>query len=207
VNPLNVLVSSQPTWRSTGATICGLWIAAALSAVPEVRSRRSCGAIVLTNYYQCVVIFDLLVSCVIPLCLIAFSYIMTSRHLVKNSCALSEGTQNPQLNTRKITAKVVLGLIIVFIISYLPYHIWKTFLIFNINSNISGATILVKSDLLNAFRTIDKIIYVFLLINSCLNPVALFCTSLAFRGQFKRYLTCRYKTNSPPTDSELTRRS
>jgi hypothetical protein len=207
VKPLEVRVSSQPTWRSTGATICGVWIAAALSAVPEVRSRRRCGAIVLTNYYQCIVIFYLLVTCVIPLCLIAFSYIMTYRHLVKNRSALSEGTQIPHLNTRKVTANVVLGLVIVFLITYLPFHIWKTFLIFNVNSSISGATNLIKSDLLIAFRNIDTIIYFFVLINSCLNPVALFCTSLAFRRQFKRYFTCCCKTNSPPTDSELKRRN
>jgi hypothetical protein len=210
VKPLHVLVSSQPTWRSTGATICGLWIAAVLTAVPEIRSRRGCGLTILfviTNYYHYLAIFDLLLSCVIPLCFIAFSYIMTSSHLVKDSGALSEGTQNPQLNTRKITAKVVLGLIIIFLISYLPYHIWKTFLVFSLNYDISGGKIILKLDLVNTLQHIDNIIYLSLLINSCLNPAALFCTSLAFRRQFKRYLTCRCKTNSPPTDFELTRRN
>jgi len=45
----------------------------------------------------------------------------------------------------------------------------------------------------------------FLLINSCLNPVALFCTSSPFRQHLKRYLTCFRKTNPPPTDLELKR--
>jgi Leucine-rich repeat (LRR) protein len=200
VNPLHVRVSSQPTWRSTGATICGVWIAAALSAVPEVRSTSCCGEITvfrITNYFRYVVIFDLLVTFVIPLCLIAFSYVMTSSHLVKDSGVLSERTHKPQLNTRKITATVLLGLIIVFLISYLPYHIWKTFLIFNNNFYIADFSFIVEPDLLNVFRDIDTITYFLLLINSCLNPLALFCTSLAFRRQFKRYLTCRCKTNSP----------
>jgi len=210
VNPLHFYVSSQPTWRVTGATICGVWIAAALSALPEVRSKHVCGAIFIfgiTNYYHYVVIFDLLVSCVIPLCVIAFCYIMTFRHLSKNSCSVSEGTQNPQLNTRKKTAKIVLGLTIIFLISYVPYYTWKTFLYFSINSDISGATFKDKFDWFNHFQDISMILYFLLLINSCLNPVALFCTSLAFRRQLKRYLTSCCKTNSPPADLELTRRS
>jgi hypothetical protein len=210
VKPLHVLVFSQPTWRSTGAAICGVWIAAALSAVPEVRSSRVCGVTYIfgfTNYYLYVVIFNALVYCVIPLCLIAFCYIMASRHLVKDSDAISEGTQKPQLNTRKITAKVLLGLIIVFLISYLPSRIWNTFWFFSITSDISGGTIIDKIDWANNFQYIDTFTSIFILINSCLNPVAIFCTSLAFRRQFKRYFTCRCKTNSPPTDFQLTRRN
>jgi hypothetical protein len=38
VNPLHVHVSSPPTWRSTVATICGIWIVAALFAVPSAIS-------------------------------------------------------------------------------------------------------------------------------------------------------------------------
>ena len=46
-----------------------------------------------------------------------------------------------------------------------------------------------------------------LLINPSLNPVALFCTSRAFRRHFKRYWTCRWKANSQATDLELARRN
>ena len=60
--------------------------------------------------------------------------------------------------------------------------------------------------ILRMFQTKDIIKY-FLPINSCLNPVALFCSSLAFRRHLKRYLTCCFKTKSPPTDFELTRRN
>jgi hypothetical protein len=207
---LHVLVSSQPPWSSTGATICGVWIAAELSAVPEVRSSRVCGVTYvfgITNFYLYVVIFNALVYCVIPLCLIAFCYIMASRHLLKDSCAISEGTQKPQLNTRKITAKDLLGLIIAVLISCVPYNIWKKFSIFSITSEISGSTIKDKIDWSINFLYVDTIADILILINYCLNPVALFCNSLAFRKQFKRHLTCRCKTNSPPTDFQLTRRN
>jgi hypothetical protein len=39
VNPLHVRVSSQLTWRDTGATICGMWVVAALFTIPAVRSK------------------------------------------------------------------------------------------------------------------------------------------------------------------------
>jgi len=130
VYPLQVCVSSQPKWRATGATISGLWIVAALFAIPSARTKHYCGAIVplwLTKYYQRVQIFTLLVSCVLPLCVIAFSYIATSIHLLKNRFSLSEETQNPRLNKRKNTAKVVLGLTLVFLLTSVPFQSTKRF--------------------------------------------------------------------------------
>ena len=45
-----------------------------------------------------------------------------------------------------------------------------------------------------------------LLTNSCLNPVVIFCTSLAFRRHLKCYLTCCCWAKSRPTDFKLTRK-
>jgi hypothetical protein len=42
VNPIHVRVSSQPTWRTTVATICGVWIVAALFALPPAFSQDLC---------------------------------------------------------------------------------------------------------------------------------------------------------------------
>jgi hypothetical protein len=136
VNPLHVRVSSKPTWRVTGATICGVWIVAALFSIPAARSKYLCvksAFLWRTKYYQRVAIFQLLMSCVIPLFVIAFSYIMMARHLLESSCSLSEETQNSRLNTRKNTAKVVLGLTVVFLISFVPYHFFETFLYSSLN--------------------------------------------------------------------------
>jgi hypothetical protein len=210
VNPLQVRVSSQPTWRSTGATICGVWIVAALLAVPAARSKHVCPLHILywlTNYNLQIAIFQLLTSCVLPLCVIAFSYIMTARHLLKNPSSLTEGTQNPRLNTRKNTAKVVLGLTVVFLISYVPYHIAVTYLNSRINLDSFFDTDSSELNIYDNFNNVWIIVQLFFPINSCLNPVALFCTSLAFRGHFKRYLTCCCKTKFPPTDFELRRRN
>jgi hypothetical protein len=152
------------------------------------------------TYGKIVAVFQLLVSCVLPLCVIAFSYNMMARHLVKSAQPISEETQNHQLNTRKNTAKIVLGLTVVFLISYVPYHVWCTYVIFNMFS-------------LSDEQLVDKLQYTYfvstslLLLNSCLNPVALFCTSLAFRRQFKRYLNCCSKANPTASNIELTRRN
>jgi len=96
---------------------------AALFAVPSALSKHLCTEYMFFGhsiYYRRVVTFELLVSCALPLCVIAFSYIMTARHLVESSHSISEGTQNPQLKTRRNTAKIVVGLTVVFLISYVP---------------------------------------------------------------------------------------
>jgi hypothetical protein len=188
------------------AKICGVWIVAALFAIPATRSMYLCVISLFlwrTKYYQRVAIFHLLVSCVLPLCVIAFSYIMTAHHLVKSSGSLSEETQNPRLNTRKITAKVVLGLTVVFLITYVPYHISETCLFFIINLDNSVSKLGEELFWTYTFQGIISILKLLLSINSCLNPVALFCSSLAIRRHFKRYLTCCCKTKSTPTDFEL----
>jgi hypothetical protein len=159
------------------------------------------------NYYQYVVIFQLFVACVIPLCVIAFSYIMTAHHLVESSFSLSEASQNPHQNTRTNTAKVVLGLTFVFLISYLPYHIYNTYYISRTYLEISGVKPNVQFRWVVDINDIHVIIHLLLSLNPCLNPLSLCCTSLAFRRQFKRYLTCSCKSNFPSTDFELQRRS
>jgi hypothetical protein len=152
-------------------------------------------------------IFELLTSCVIPLCVIAFSYIMTARHLLKK-LPLTEGTQNPQQKTRNNTAKIVLGLTVVFLISYVPLHIGIVYMSSRVNlddffdRDISSVLHL-EDNLYNIWIIVDILVS----LNSCLNAVALFCTSRAFRRHFKRYLTCCCKVKSPPTDLELRRRN
>jgi hypothetical protein len=54
---------------------------------------------------------------------------MTAIHLAESSLPVSEGTQNPQLQTRRNTAKIVVGLTVVFPISYVPYHVVCNYII------------------------------------------------------------------------------
>jgi hypothetical protein len=210
LNPFKVLVSSQATWHVIAATICGVWILAAFFAVPSALSRYMCKALFILeriNYYQRVVIFELFVSCLLPLCVIAFSYIMTARHLVKSSRSIFEGTQNSQLKTRRNSAKIVMGLTVVFLISFVPYHVFWIYIIWTEDEKVF---VLKFTDILDYWNYKLRFTYLIstclLLINSCLNPIALFCTSSPFRQHLKRYLFCFCKTNSPPTNLKLQRR-
>jgi len=214
-----VRVSSQPKWRSIVATFCGVWLVAALFAVPSTLSKYLCQVNILVSsitYYQQVVIFELLVSCILPLTVISFSYIKIVRHLVENSRAISEGTQNTHLKTRRNSTKIVVGLAVVFVISYVPYHVFWTYFICSQKSPLSSTIVYNSynhySNIQNTLNSSDyEIGYTYLIskcfltINSCLNPVALFCTSSQFRQHLKRYLTCFCKTSSPSSDFELAR--
>jgi len=209
-NPLQIHISSQPTRLSTVATVCGMWMVSALFAIPAAQSKYFCGEIFLyysTNYYRYVALFQLLVSCILPLSVIAFCYIMMARHQVKSSRSLSEDTQNPRVIIRKNTAKVVLELTVIFLISSMPIHIFEIYFHFTRNLCVPNSKFNGTLDWLDDLRDINAILQLVLSINSCLNPVALFCTSLAFRTHFKRYLTCCCKAKSSPTGFELTRRN
>jgi endothelin receptor type B len=131
---------------------------------------------------------------------------MMFRHLLKSRFSSAE-THNARQNTRKSTAKVVLGLTVVFLFTYMPFHIHETYVMSSINFEKSTFEIWEQKNGLKNVTSILSILDVLLSMNSCLNPVALFITSRAFRRYLKRYLTCCCKTKSPPTDFELTRRN
>jgi hypothetical protein len=132
---------------------------------------------------------------------------MTFCHLLKNRFSFSKETHNARQNTRKNTANVVLGLTLVFVFSYVPSQIYSMCVILSINFENSVDEIVKELDGVFNLAHILSILDLLLSINSCLNPVALFITSHAFRRHLKRYLTCCCKTKTHPTDFELTRRN
>ena len=126
-------------------------------------------------------------------------YILSTCHLAESCRCIPDLTQNPQLNTRRNTAKIVVGLTLVFPISNVPYHAFWTDVICNDGSYIFCPTVI--NILLYSNYNLQYMYLIstcFLLINSCLNPVALFCTSSPFRQHLKRHLTCCCKINPPP---------
>ena len=196
VNPFHTFSSSPTTCRVTVATICGVWLVASLFALPSALSKHAdihCSHYSSEVYYEKVAVFELFVSCVFPLCVIAFSYIMTARYLVKSALPISEDTRHPQANTRKNIARIVLGLGVVFVISYVPYHILWTYIVFK--------DYIEEMEIMYTYSASTCL----LVFNSCFNPVALCCTSLAFRKQFRRYLTCCCKRKAPDVVFELTK--
>jgi hypothetical protein len=193
VNPIQIHVHSPVTWRVTAGTICGLWFLASLFALPSALSVKITDKICagIDTYYNKVVWLHILAFCILPLCVIVFFYVKTARHLVESAIPISEEIQHPQANRRKNTAQIVLGLSTVFVISYVPYHIIWAYLTW-------------KDD------SVPELLYTYfistwlLVINSCLNPVALFFSSLAFRSQFKRCLVCFKRRTVVTTTQELT---
>jgi hypothetical protein len=131
---------------------------------------------------------------------------MTARHLVGSSHTISEGTEIPQLKTRRNTAKIVVGLTVVFLISYVPYHVFWTYIIWT-----KDYETLVSINYTISFHSNYGIQHLIskclILINSCLNPVALFYTGSPSRRLLKRYFNCFYKTISPSTDLKITGRN
>jgi hypothetical protein len=111
------------------------------------------------------------------------------------------------MNTRKNTAKVVWGITLLFVIGYVPYHIPEIYANSRIKYEILVDEHSDKINWLDIMYTTLQITHCFLSINPSLNPLAMFCTILAFRRHFKRYPTCCCKTKSPPTNFELTRRN
>ena len=116
------------------------------------------------------------------------------------------GTKSSTENTQKYS-KIVVGLTVVFLISYVAYYVLWTYIICTEEESnfYKNFHIILQSKY--KLRYMYLISTCLLSINSCLNPVALFCTSSSFRQHLKCYLTCFCKTNSVPTDLELKRRN
>jgi len=206
VNPFHVRVSSKSRWLVTVATVCGVWIVAALFAIPSGIAGDLCLHCIIfdcKSYYKNVVVFDLLVSCALPLCVIGFSYTMAARHLLKSALPLTDNIQHPLAEKRKNSAKIMFGLTVVFLISFVPYHLLLTYSLLSGISQFRFGYSIAPRELEYTFVTSMCL----LLTNSCLNPVVIFCTSRAIKKEFRRYLTCCCKANSPPTDLELARRN
>lgn len=158
---------------------------AALFTIPSALSKYMCkkvSSLQRRNYYRNVVVFELLVSCVLPLCVVAITYIMTAHHLVESSRSIPDGKQIPQLNTTRNTAKILLALTVVFLISYVPYHAFWTYINYTAK-DVHFQTHKITEILGHSNYKIQYMYLIsssFLLINPCLNPVALFCTIFFF---------------------------
>ena len=86
--------------------------------------------------------------------------------------------QQRQMDARKKVAKVVLSFVCVFIICWLPRHIYSMWYYFD-------------PGLYNLFWHVFKIIgFCMSFINSCINPLALYFLSKQFRLYYNRYLFC-----------------
>ena len=144
-------------------------------------------------FYQLIFMCEQLVSCVLPLCVIAFCYILTSHHPVESSSSLSEETQNPQLNTHKNSAQFQLCLTVVFLSRYVGYHTFWIHIIFTEDQKLSETTIItiIAPNNYNLQYTHPVSTYLFI-INCYLNTVTLFGCTVDFRRQKLKCKNCHY---------------
>ncbi|KAJ0068591.1 hypothetical protein NL108_009697 [Boleophthalmus pectinirostris] len=137
-----------------------------------------------STFFMILTLFMTLFTFIFPVLIIAFSYGTIVVHLNRHCVAAS----NPRAEARRRhSLKMVLSIIIVFILSWLPYNIFKTITtvkqLTNIYVGCENLGLVISSCL--AF------------FNSCVNPVIYFCLDHHFRQRagllFKR---CRGKALS-----------
>ncbi|XP_069696517.1 uncharacterized protein [Periplaneta americana] len=181
------------TRNATVFAIAAVWIIASCCALPaafsvHVEDEFLCSYYKSAEYFRMTVTFQLLVFCVIPVCVIVYMYVMTARNLVQET-----NCSNEENRRRKTLAKIVIGIAIVFFISFVPYHVLFTVVFWSEEffSLALGYLMFACSCLL--------------VLNPCLNPVSLCCTSVTYKKLFKHYLLCccRSRSERKEEDSDL----
>ncbi|GFG34895.1 hypothetical protein Cfor_07356, partial [Coptotermes formosanus] len=141
-------------------------------------------------YAKSMVIGKFIIYYAIPLIIISVFYLLMARHLIlstRNMPGEMQG-QARQIRARKKVAKMVLAFVIVFAVCFFPHHVFMLWFY----SDQAAA-----SDNFNGFWHALRIIgFCLSFINSCINPIALYCVSGTFRKHFNRYLLCIYCRSS-----------
>ncbi|XP_050720732.1 neuropeptide CCHamide-1 receptor-like [Eriocheir sinensis] len=134
------------------------------------------------------VLAKLIVYYLLPLLIISTFYLLMARHLMRASSALpGEAAQQQQqqrarhMAARRKVARMVLAFVVIFAVCYFPNHVFMVWFYFNPNVEHD------YNHYWNAFRCIGFCLAFF---NSCVNPIALYCISGAFRKSFNRHLFC-----------------
>ncbi|PSN48337.1 Neuropeptide CCHamide-1 receptor [Blattella germanica] len=202
VDPMRKLHTGGGGRRATRFTIiaaAGIWILAILCALPaaiasyirvfEINDIKinvcypfkvEWGEV----YAESMVIGKFIVYYAIPLVIISFFYLLMARHLIlstRNMPGEMQG-QARQVRARKKVAKMVLAFVIIFAVCFFPQHV---FMIWFYSDQMAA------QESYNGFWHTFRIIgFCLSFINSCINPIALYCVSGTFRKHFNRYLLC-----------------
>ncbi|XP_063386616.1 neuropeptide CCHamide-1 receptor-like [Cydia fagiglandana] len=203
VDPLRKLHAtggSKRATRLTVATAIGIWLLAALLATPAYVGSYVRAFVVnpTTQFLVCypyppdwgetypstMVLLRFLVYYSLPLAVIALFYILMARHLVlstQNMPGEMQGTQR-QMRARRKVALTVLAFVLVFAACFLPSHVFMMWFYYCPTA---------QEDYNGWWHALRIIGFCFSFLNSCVNPIALYCTSGIFRKHFNRYLLCR----------------
>lgn len=173
----------------------GIWIASSLLALPaavtsaveeySVGHKNITVCIVFANdlpewYSKVYVVTKFLLSYLLPLLVIAVFYLLMARHLLSADDVPREShVFHRQLRTRRKVAKIVLTFVFIFAVCLLPTNVFLLwYYVF-------------PSGYYTAFWHSIRIIgFCLCFLNSCINPIALYCISGTFRKYYNHYLSC-----------------
>ncbi|MCL4148625.1 UNVERIFIED_CONTAM: hypothetical protein GTU68_047866 [Idotea baltica] len=199
VDPVNRRAGTRP---SSWLAIAVIWITSVLFATPAVlfasvrhfptadgRQVAVCSpfpAWLGEAYPKMVVLVKMLLLYAIPLSVIAVFYCLMARHLITTTVALPGEAFHQrhrviQMAARRKVAKLVLAFVCIFAVCFLPNHVFLLWFYFSPTS---------RQDF-NYFWNVFRIVgFCLTFVNSCINPVALYCISGTFRKYFNHHLFC-----------------
>ncbi|ENN71140.1 hypothetical protein YQE_12071, partial [Dendroctonus ponderosae] len=138
------------------------------------------------NYEKYSVVVKSLIYYIIPLMVIACFYVLMAIRLHTSANEMPgeiRGAQGiSQAKARKHVARMVLIFVFLFFLCLLPYHVFMLW--FNLSPNA-------RKEYNEWWHAIKIVGFCLSFLNSCVNPVALYCVSGVFRAHFNRYLLCR----------------
>ncbi|XP_076275841.1 neuropeptide CCHamide-2 receptor-like [Rhynchophorus ferrugineus] len=199
VNPLRRL-QTKPL---TAFSAIMIWILATGFALPDAIFSRLAYATIQNNetitycypfpnitnaqtYAQYNVVFKSLVYYLIPLTIIAFFYVLMAIRLHNSANDIPDEGRcrqgSAQAKSRKHVARMVLIFVFLFFICFLPHHVFMLWV---------HLTPTAQDDYNDWWHAIRIIGFCLSFLNSCVNPVALYCVSGVFRAYYNRYLCCR----------------
>ncbi|XP_021957119.1 neuropeptide CCHamide-1 receptor isoform X2 [Folsomia candida] len=200
-DPMRKLHGRRAT-RITCITIAGIWLVSIGFALPSaifsyVRdfSHQDPGRVFYVcypfppdhpfgdKYPQMMVMFHFLAYYAIPLFFIGYFYIIMARHLVlstRNMPGESQG-QAKQMQGRRKVAKMILSFVLIFALCFFPSHLFLLWFYFYPEAE-NGF-----NDFWHACRITG---FCLSFINSCINPITLYCVSGTFRKQYNEHLFC-----------------
>ncbi|KAL0113378.1 hypothetical protein PUN28_012506 [Cardiocondyla obscurior] len=194
---LHVTGTGRRATRFTATIAVMIWVLAVICAIPasfsyikefKVNSNISfCACYPFPveefgmSYPKVIVICRFFVYYIIPLCIIAVFYMLMARHLMRSTRNILGEMQGQvkQIQARKKVAKMVMAFVIVFAVCFFPQHVFMIWFYHNPTA---------EKDY-NAFWHFFRILgFCLAYMNSCINPIALYCVSGTFRKYFDRYL-------------------
>lgn len=198
VRPMSRHISTRPVAVATALVI---WVVSFAFAAPAMvfshcehhfikginSSITYCTPFTTRSHGRVMATVQFLAYYLIPIVIIGFFYSLMARHLVLSTrCLPGEHGQsarilNSQILARKKVAYMVLAFVIIFIICFFPTRIFMLWFYYNEDY---------ENDY-NMFWHVFRILgFCLAFLNSCVNPIALYFISKAFRTYFDYYLVC-----------------